>query len=318
MDVATNRLMVLYTEMMRARAIESIALQLVESREFAGFYHPGVGQEAGPIAVCSQLLMQDYLYYAHRGLGYLTARGMDPVEIIGDLLAVEAGSTRGLGAGTVHCVDPARGVLGQGGTLGSCFPLAVGSALASRLLGHGAVVAAFFGDGASARGTFLESAVMALSESLPVLFVCENNGYAVSATTRDTQGVDSLIPRASGLGLESVAVGVEDVREVDEAAKRLIDHARSGRGPAFLEIRSVRRPGHFAGDQQPYRRRDEGLASSEDPVDRAFEDLRRAGVALDVLEQVALTAAQEMEGALAQARRSSKPNEKRLFEGVWA
>src|SRR5690606_6126246 len=112
---------------------------------------------------CSPLNADDVIFYAHRGLTYLTAKGMDPVSILGDFLSTTAGSTAGLGAGTVHCVDPGNGVLGQGGTLGSCFPLATGAALGFQLQGTDRVALAFFGDGASARGTFLESAVFAVA-----------------------------------------------------------------------------------------------------------------------------------------------------------
>ncbi|HRE03897.1 MAG TPA: thiamine pyrophosphate-dependent dehydrogenase E1 component subunit alpha, partial [Ilumatobacteraceae bacterium] len=211
-------LLSLYREMVRGRAVEDVIVRLADERAFQGFYHPGVGQEAGPVGVCAHLRETDALFYAHRGVAYLTAKGMDPVEIIGDFLGTTAGSTRGLGAGTVHCVDPERGVYGQGGTLGSCFPLAAGVALALRMQGRDDVAVAFFGDGASARGTFLEAAVFAVAKALPVVFVCENNGFAISATTRESQGVDSIAGRARGFGLPAETVDGTDVEAVWAAA----------------------------------------------------------------------------------------------------
>jgi TPP-dependent pyruvate/acetoin dehydrogenase alpha subunit len=315
--MSTDLLRSLYREMARARAIEDVVLRLCEDRTFQGFYHPGRGQEATPVAICAQLRDEDCILYAHRGISYLTAKGMDPVEILGDFAGTIAGSTRGLGAGTVHCVDPEHGIYGQGGTLGSCFPLATGAALAFRLQRTDKVAVAFFGDGAAARGTFLESAVVAVARKLPVIYVCENNGFAVSVSPAESQGTDQIAERARGFGMPAHTVDGTDVGKVYEVAAEAIARARAGEGPSFIETLTTRNFGHFAGDLQPYRPR---TAASElvDPLASAGSALSAQGVSESELAGIVEDARVEMELALTKAMAQPRPGRERLFEGVWA
>ncbi|MBI5090531.1 MAG: thiamine pyrophosphate-dependent dehydrogenase E1 component subunit alpha [Actinobacteria bacterium] len=307
----------LYREMVRGRAIEAEIIGLCESRVFSGFYHPGEGQEAVPAAVGVALQRDDCIFYAHRGVTYLTAKGMSPVSILGDFAGTVAGSTRGLGAGIVHCIDQANGVMGQGGTLGSCFPLAMGAALAMQLRNVPQVSVAFFGDGTAARGTFLEAAVMAVARKLPVVFVCENNGYAVSARIDVSQGVGSLVARAQGMGLRTWSVDGYDAIAVHAAASDAIEHSRSGQGPTFVEAVTERRTGHFVGDLQPYRQR-VALEDRRDPIDEMRERLVSAGIDADRIDQIGRDAALEMRAALDEANRHPRPGPERILEGVWA
>ena len=230
----------LHREMVRGRALEGRILQLVGDGTFRGIYHPGKGQEAVQVGACTLLRRSDYLLYAHRGITYLTAKGMDPVRILGDFRGRTSGSTGGLGAGTVHCVDPGNGIVGQGGTLGSCFPISAGLALAARLRGTDDIAMAFCGDGASARGTFLESGVTAVAWKLPLVWICENNGWAISAPIEEVQGIASVAPRAEGIGMYSQIVDGQDVQAVRVVVERAIEHARAGRGPAFVEAMTHR------------------------------------------------------------------------------
>jgi acetoin:2,6-dichlorophenolindophenol oxidoreductase subunit alpha len=291
-------------------------MRLAEERRFHGFYHPGRGQEATPAGVCTQLRVDDCLMYAHRGLTYLTAKGMDPVGILGDFLETEAGSTRGLGAGTVHCVDPDRGIYGQGGTLGSCFPIATGAALAFQLRRTDLVAVAFFGDGASARGTFLESAVTAVARKLPVIYICENNGFAISVTPEETQGCASIAGRAEGFGMPTHIVDGTDVVAVHEATAEAVARARLGEGPSFIEATTVRHLGHFAGDLQGYR--PDRAVKASDPIERTRAALLEHGVSEAELDGIAAAAAEEMERALRIAEAAPRPGPARLFEGIWS
>lgn len=321
MDLATDvgvdgaTLLRLYREMVRGRALEEAVLRLTEERRFTGFYHPGRGQEAVPAGVCTALRPDDALFYAHRGLTYLTAKGMDPVAILGDFLGTTAGSTRGLGAGTVHCVDPDHGVLGQGGTLGSCFPLAAGAALGFQLQARDNVAVAFFGDGTAARGTFLEATVFAVARRLPLVLVCENNGLALSAAIEDTQGVSSLTPRAAGMGLRTFEVDGYDVAEVHRVAVEAVESARSGAGPVFIEAHTRRSTGHFVGDLQPYRS-DSGQL--RDPIEELGAALVAAGSDPSGLERIRREAQDEMNTAIDVAAAAPQPGRDRLFEGLWA
>ena len=311
-------LLVLYREVARGRALEDVVNRLSQDRTFRGFFHPGRGQEGLQAAVCSVLRKDDYLLYAHRGLTYLTAKGMDPVKILGDFHGRVSGSTRGLGAGTVHCVDPEHGIMGQGGTLGSSFPLSAGLALASKIKGDGRVAVAFFGEGASARGTFLESGVTAKAWGLPVVWVCENNGWAVSARVEDVQGTSEIAPRAAALGFHTQVVDGQDVLAVREAALEAVAQARAG-VPAFIEAKTIRIEGHYTGDMQPYRDREEVMAArGRDPLVLAEQRLLELGVESVELEGIRSEAAAEMAAADAEAARAPLPDAGRIHEGLWA
>ena len=308
----------LYRETARGRALEDVVNRLAQERSFRGFFHPGRGQEGLQAAVCTALNTDDYLLYAHRGLTYLTAKGMDPVSILGDFHGRLVGSTRGLGAGTVHCVDPAHGIMGQGGTLGSCFPLSAGLALASKTRKDGKVAAAFFGDGASARGTFLESGVTAKAWGLPVVWICENNGWAVSARVQDVQGTSDIAPRAAAMGFHIQVVDGQDILAVHEAAIEAIAQARNG-VPAFIEAKTERIEGHYTGDMQPYRDRDEvAAAKTRDPLVLAARRLLEMGVDDGVLDTIQEEARAEMATADDEARQSPFPDGRRIHEGIWA
>lgn len=309
----------LYREMARGRALEDVVTQLTSDRVFRGFFHPGRGQEAVQASVCAALRKTDYLLYAHRGLTYLSAKGMDPVRILGDFHGRVSGSTRGLGAGTVHCVDVENGIMGQGGTLGSCFTLSAGLALASQQLGQDRVAAAFFGDGASARGTFLEAGVTAAAWGLPVVWICENNGWAVSARIQDVQGTSTVAPRAEALGFHTQVVDGQDAAAVHEAARIAVGHARSGRGPAFIEAMTTRVQGHYTGDMQPYRDKEEvAEAARRDPLLLARQCLLASGCAADELDAIDRAAAEEMSAASEAARAADVPGRERITEGLWA
>ena len=150
----------LYRLVALVRAVELRLQQHITEHGFGGFWHPGIGQEAVQVGAATALREDDYLFYAHRGLGYALAKGMALEELLGDLFGRVTGSTGGKGGGTAHFVDPSVGVLGQGGTLGSNFPLGAGAAISSELLGTDRVTGVLFGEGAGARGSFHEAAVV--------------------------------------------------------------------------------------------------------------------------------------------------------------
>jgi len=314
----TQLLLRLYSEMVLGRALEDQVQALGAQGVFRGFFHPGRGQEAVPAGACTALNQDDYLFYAHRGLTYLTAKGMDPASVLGDFHGRVGGSTGGLGAGTVHCIDPSHGIMGQGGTLGSCFTLSAGLGLASQLKADGRVTMAFFGEGASARGTFLEAGVTAVAWQLPIVWVCENNGWAVSAKVRDVQGVDRIAPRAAGIGFRVETVDGQDVEAVHQVATAAVTHARSGRGPVFIEAMTTRALGHYTGDMQPYRDAAEVTeAKGRDPITLAAAKLRSQGISQEELDRRDTAAKDHIAAADEVARSSPKPNGDRIWEGLW-
>jgi pyruvate dehydrogenase E1 component alpha subunit len=256
----------------------------------------------------------DYLFYAHRGLGYVVARGMGWREIFGDIFGRTTGSTHGKGGGTIHFSDPALGIIGQGGTLGSCFPLGAGTALASQMRGDGRVTLVFFGEGAAARGTFHESALSAATWKLPVVWICENNGWALSAPFEAQNPTANVTDRASAYGVPGIIVDGQDAIAVREATSRAMARAREGLGPTLIEAKTSRVRGHFEGDQQTYRRPSEAEDSSpRDPLQLMADRL-----APDLCKSIIAEAEREVAEALAEALTQPPAGEEVLGMGLWA
>jgi TPP-dependent pyruvate/acetoin dehydrogenase alpha subunit len=310
----TDGLAGLYRTLARIRAAELRIRHHVEEEGFGGFWHPGIGQEAVPGGAIMAMAQDDYLFYAHRGLGYALAKGMPLSALFGDLLGRVTGSTRGKGGGTVHFADPAIGVMGQGGTLGSNFVLGAGTAIASQLLGDRRVTVVFFGDGASARGTFHEAALQASVWKLPVVWICENNGWAVSAPFSEQSPTPNVADRAPGYGIPGVVVDGQDPLAVYAAARTAIERARAGEGPTLVEAKTLRIRGHYEGDRQRYR---DDLTDSEeipdDPLTRMRELLDPA-----ITEPIDAAARAEVDEAFQAALDAERPAPSVIFEDVWA
>ena len=304
----------LYRTVATIRFAELRIREHVEKEGFGGFWHPGIGQEGLQAGAIAAMRPDDYLYYAHRGLGYAYAKGMGLAELFGDLLGRTTGSTRGKGGGTVHFASADKHVMGQGGTLGSNFVLGAGTALASQMLGNGRVTVVFFGDGAAGRGTWHEAALQASVWKLPVVWVCENNGWALSARFEDQSPTPHIADRAAGYGMPGVIVDGQDALAVRDATSEAIERARKGDGPTLIEAKTLRIRGHYEGDRQPYR--SDQVKDGEipnDPVHRLgalVPDAERAAIDVD--------ARQEVEDAFAAALAAPRPDAAVIFEDVWA
>ena len=304
----------LYSLVSRIRAAE-LRLQIhIANEGFGGFWHPGIGQEgiqAGAVAV---LRPDDYLFYAHRGLGYQLAKGMNLESIFGDLFGKVTGSTRGKGGGTVHFVDPELGVMGQGGTLGSSFVLGAGTAISSQLLHQDRVTAVFFGDGASSRGTWHEAALQASVWKLPIIWICENNGWAVSAPFGEQSPTPHVADRASAYGIPGFVVDGQDAVAVYLAVRDAVERARAGDGPTLIEAMTFRIRGHYEGDQQKYRTDlVDGIEIPRDPI-----DVLRRNIAEELTSRMDDDARSEVELAFNAALAASRPDDSVIFEDVWA
>ncbi len=303
----------LYRQVTRIRALELLLNRHISEHGFGGFWHPGLGQEGVQAGAVAALREDDYLFYAHRGLGYALAKGMSPVTLLADLFGRTGGSVGGKGGGTVHFVDPERGVLGQGGTVGSSFVLGAGAGVSAQMLGTDKVVAIFFGDGAAARGTFHEAALTASVWKLPLVWVCENNGWAISAPIAEQSPTENIADRAAAYGVPGVVVDGQDAQAVREATAEAVARARAGEGPTLIEAKTLRVRGHYEGDKQSYREDlPDGLEVPRDPLKLLRETVDAA--AADRLDEAAR---EEAEAALAEVLAMPQPDPDVVTQGVW-
>jgi pyruvate dehydrogenase E1 component alpha subunit len=220
------------------RGFEELALRLVKSGDIVGGTHPYIGEEAVAVGVCSALADSDQITSTHRGHGHVLAKGADPSRMLAELAGRDTGLNRGRG-GSMHAADVSMGILGANAIVGAAAPIAVGAAWAAQRSGSGKVVATFFGDGGLNQGVLLEALNLAALWRLPVLFVCENNGYATTMPTA-TGVAGSATGRAAAFGIPAVTVDGMDVETVRDAAAVAVDRARSGEGPGLIECMTYR------------------------------------------------------------------------------
>ena len=313
-EVDATRATDLYRTVARIRAAELVLQRHITEHGFGGFWHPGLGQEGVQAGAVAALRTDDYMFIAHRGLGYALAKGMSLESLFGDLFARTVGSTGGKGGGTVHFVDPERGVLGQGGAIGSSFVLGAGAAISGQMLGTDRVCAIFFGDGASSRGTWHESALQASVWKLPIVWICENNGWAVSARISEQSPTENIADRASAYGVPGVIVDGQDAIAVFDAVTEAVDRARAGHGPTLIEAKTMRIRGHYEGDRQKYR--DDLLVGDEIPRDPL--GILREHVPASVADQLDDDARHEAESVLASVLEAPRADPSIIYKDVWS
>jgi len=246
----------IYRMMHLIRRFEERVAECFAAGEIPGFIHLCVGQEAPPAAVCALLAPADLVSATHRGHGQCLAKGADPRRVMAELFGRATGYCRGKG-GSMHLCDMEHGVLGTNGVVGASLPIAVGTALASRIRGSRQVTAAFFGDGAANTGAVHEALNLASVWDLPVVFVCENNGYAEFTPQSVHTKAGSIAERAAAYRMRGVRVDGNDVPALFAAAAEAVDLARSGRGPTLIEAMTYRFRGHHEGDPMAYRQKAE-------------------------------------------------------------
>jgi pyruvate dehydrogenase E1 component alpha subunit len=315
-DLERGRLLELYRVMVRIRAFEEAGLAAHQRGLVPGALHPSIGQEAVAAGIGAALRPDDLLFSTHRGHGHCLAKGADPAAMMQELLGRAGGCCGGKG-GSMHIADARIGMLGANGVVAANITIAAGAAHALRLTGQDRIVACLFGDGAVNRGPFLEGLNWARIHDLPLLLVCEDNGYAAtSQTTRLTGGPGSRA-RAESLGLPARAVDGNDVLAVDAAARDLALRIRAGGGPQFLLAATYRLAGHTAADAGAYRSPAELAARWQDePLRRCADRLQAAGIAPAALEALAQAAAAEMAAALAAAMAAPWPAPAAAFADV--
>jgi len=298
--------------MWRIRAFEERVGELTRADEVHGLVHLSVGQEGVAAGVCGSLRDDDAVYSNHRAHGHAIAKGAPLDGLMAELMGRDGGVCRGLG-GSMHLVDAAHGFLGATGVVGGNVPLALGSALAARLAGSDAVAVVFFGDGAVQSGIFVESVNLAALWGLPLVLVCENNGFAEFTPRSAHTNVERVSDVVAPYGLARETVDGNDVLAVRDAFAPFLAAARSGEGPFLLECLTHRLRGHYEGDPAHYR---EALAAEEwqrlDPILRLQRTLGVDGVD----EETAARA--DVEAAVAAARESPFPDTRLTRSLVYA
>lgn len=313
--LADADLLELQRRMLRIRGFEERVAARYRDGEVPGFVHLSIGQEAAAVGACWPLRVDDVITSTHRGHGHCLAKGLAPYGMFAELMARDDGTNRGRG-GSIHIADPHLGIFGANGIVAAGPPIAVGAALAARLRGRDSVAVAFFGDGAVAAGAFHEAVNLAAVWGLPVVFFCENNGYAEFSPAA-TQHAATLEQRAAGYGVEFLAADGNDVVATATAMEAVVAATRAGRGPTIVEATTYRHHGHYEGDPERYRSRDEVREwAARDPLVVHAARLREAGIGDDMIAEVEASVTRELDDALAAARRSRPPHPSTLGEFV--
>lgn len=238
----------LYHTMVRIRMFESRVRDLALANEIPGFVHVSIGEEASATGVCAAMRPTDRITSTHRGHGHLIAKGGRVAQMMAEIYGKRTGYCKGKG-GSMHIVDFSLGILGANGIVGAGLPIATGSALAAVIAGRDDVTACFFGDGASNEGTFHESLNLAAVWKLPVVYVCENNGFGEFTPMQTVTSVKDIAVRAQAYGIPGFVVDGNDVVEVYRYASEAFERARAGEGPTLLECKTYRWEGHVVGEQ---------------------------------------------------------------------
>jgi 2-oxoisovalerate dehydrogenase E1 component len=301
--------------MLLIRGFEERVSTLYRDGEVPGFVHLSIGQEATAVGACWPLRASDVITSTHRGHGHCLAKGLDPLGMFAELMGKEEGTNRGRG-GSMHIADPSIGIFGANGIVAAGLPIAAGAATAAQLRDDGSVAVAFFGDGAVAHGAFHEAMNLAAVWRLPVIFLCENNGYA-EFSPASTQSAAPLEQRAAGYGVDFFAVDGNDVEATATLMDDVVRAVRAGRGPAVVEAATYRWHGHYEGDPQRYRTPDEVQSwEARDPLLVHARRLRSAGVSDDIISGLESSVSHELDEAVDAARKLASPAQSTLTDYV--
>ena len=318
-ELSHDLLIKLYRQMFLIRQFELKVNELFLKGYIPGTIHLSHGQEAVPVGVCAHLRQDDYVIPTHRGHGHALAKGMAPESLFAELFARKTGCCQGKG-GSLHIGDMSRGIAPGNPVVGSSVPVAAGMALAFRKMGTDQVAVSFFGDGAVNTGPLHEGINLAAIWKLPVLFVCENNQYAISTHVEKITMLDKLVDRAAAYGIPGVRVDGNDVTEVYQSAGEAIHRARVGEGPTFLECMTYRQGGHKRDDAAAYRPEEEVKHWLElDPLPKTRSHLLVKGIQTQQqLEELEAQVLGGLETAVEKALAAPPADPQVVLEDVYA
>lgn len=305
--------------MLEIRLFEEKVFELYGQNLVPGTIHLYVGEEAVAVGVCSNLQKDDYIVSTHRGHGHCIAKGADLAKTMAEILGRETGYCKGKG-GSMHIADFSIGVLGATAVVGAGIPIATGAGLSIKLRGTDQVVACFFGDGASNQGTFHEGINLAAIWKLPVIFICENNLYAMGTRQTRVMLIENVAKRAAAYGIPGITVDGNDVLAVFNATKEAVIRARNRNGPTLIECKTYRQKGHSRFDPATYRPKEEVEEwLNKDPVNRLKNKILEEGVFSNRdLEEIEKKVNEDIEAAVQFAKESEFPNPETAVKDVFA
>jgi len=310
----------MYRQMAKIRAFEEQVNELYKSAKMPGLAHLYVGEEGVAVGVCEALKRDDFITSTHRGHGHCLAKGAAVNRMFAELLGKEPGYCRGKG-GSMHIADPETGNLGANAIVGGSAGIATGAALSAKMRGTGQVAVCFFGDGALGQGLLYESMNMAALWKLPVIYVCENNLYGEYTPCGETIAGE-VLGRAKAFGIHAETVDGQDVVAVNATMRGLVERARRGEGPAFLECKTYRYYGHHVGDvNREYRTRDEEKEwmTRHDPLQTLAARLTAQRlVEQNVLERIEADVKNEIDAGVQWALAAPYPAPAQVDEDVYA
>jgi pyruvate dehydrogenase E1 component alpha subunit len=313
-----EKLAEMYRRMLEIRCFEEKVFELYGQNLVPGTIHLYAGEEAVAVGVCSALRKDDYITSTHRGHGHCIAKGAELKRTMAEILGKETGYCRGKG-GSMHIADFSIGMLGATAVVGAGLPIAVGAGLSAKLRKTDQVVACFFGEGASNQGTFHESINMASAWSLPVIFVCENNLYAMGTCQSRVMKIENIADRAPAYGIPGVAVDGNDVLEVFDASQKAVGRARNGAGPTLIECKTYRHKGHSRVDPAKYRPKEEVERwLAKDPIKRFKAALmQHKSLSQEEIQKIEKDVYVEIEEAAKFAMESPYPAPEEALEDVY-
>lgn len=312
-----TKLIEFYTTMVRIRKVEEKLMEVFSKGEILGFLHVSIGQEAAPVGVCAHLDPTDYISTTHRGHGWAVAKGIELKRAMAELFGKKEGFCLGR-SGSMHLADANIGIMGANGIVGGGIPIAAGAAFAAQYKKTDRVAVATFGEGATGEGSFHETLNFASIKKLPIIFVCENNGWAEFSPRKIHMPIESVTSRALAYDIPAVSVS-NDVYEIYSEAGKAIARARKGGGPTVLEIMCDRWHGHYIGDAQPYRGKElVEKAMSKDCILNFENDLVKSKVfKKSDVERINSEVNSEVEDAVSFARECPFPDESQMLDGLY-
>ena len=311
-----------YRRMVRIRRFEEEGSRLYGEGKIPGVFHASIGQEATIVGACMALRNDDLMTGTHRSHGHPIGKGADLKSLMAELMGKETGVCKGRG-GSMHLADRSVGIVGESAIVGGGIPLATGCGLAMKVRHTDQVSLCFFGDGAVNQGTFHESLNMSSLWKLPVIYLCENNGYAITTSIARSHGQPSIAKRAEGYGMPGVVVDGQEFDAVHSAAATAVSRARQGEGPTLVEAKTYRFDEHQVGlfiEKSPYRTHEEvsEYKANRDPLVLYRKVLLGEGVAESELRVVESEVDVAVVQAIRFAEESPTPDPRDLYEYLYS